>query len=149
MNRYYWLIGIAILALGVWLEYERRTDPDARDDEYMWCQTATTCATYIEKSYRAELDAGGADFSAVRSQGVVVTVEYDLESVRADFVRGLVEDGRTLELWADEELVAGALREACDKLDHRDFVRMGGTMIHSYQFSDGEILREVVVDDCP
>jgi hypothetical protein len=96
MNRRYLLLGVAILVVGGWLEYQRRNDSDTQDDEYMWCQTATACAAYIEKSYLADLNAGAADFSAVRSQGTVVTVVYDLESVRADFIGGKVEDGREL-----------------------------------------------------
>ena len=131
------------------MQYQHQTNPLATDREYMWCQTARTCAAYIQKTYEAELKAGTTAFSAVQAEGTVVTVEYDLESVRADFAGGAVDDGRTLERWADDELVQGARDRACENLDHREFVRMGGTMVHSYRFKDGEVLRAIVVDDCP
>jgi hypothetical protein len=140
------LLGIAILIIGFWSQYARPPDPD---DEYMWCQTAPACAGHIERSYRAELDKGTVRFSGVWRTGTVVTVVYDLGSVRADFPGGQVEDGRSLEKWADEEIVAGFVKEACDENDHRDFIRMGGTMIHSYRFTDGEVLREIFINQCP
>jgi hypothetical protein len=149
MNRNVWLLGILIIAIGAWMQYERQTDPATENRRYMFCETARTCVAYIERSYRTDLSTGTTDFSAVRSEGTVVTVEYDLQSVRADFSGGLVEDGRTLERWADDELVKGRRDEACQKLDHREFIRMGGTMEHSYRFSDGEVLRNVVVAACP
>jgi len=111
MTRQMSLICIVGLAIGVWTYYQRQANPDTQDREYMSCYTA--------------------DFSAVSAEGTVVTVDYELGSaVRADFAGGVVDDGRSLERWAEEELVQGFLEEACEKLDHRDFVRMGGTMVH-------------------
>jgi hypothetical protein len=114
----------------------------------MLCQTALACAKYIEMSLRTELDQGAADFSGVSREGTVVIVEYDLKSVRSDFFNGEVEDGRTLEKWGEDELVVPLRADACRELDHRDFVRMGGRVIHRYRFSDGEVFREVVIDRC-
>ena len=113
------------------------------------CLSAIACAQWIEDSYQAELDAGATDFSAVHSEGRVVTVEYDLGVIRADCESGQVEDGRTLARWADDELVFGSDEACSQRLDHRDFIRMGGIMIHRYQFSDGEVLRAVIIDECP
>jgi len=46
--------------------------------------------------------------------------------------------------------IATVVREqACDVLVHRAFIHMGGTMVHSYRFSNGEVLRDVIVDHCP
>jgi hypothetical protein len=141
------LAGIALIVFAGWAGYEQRTNPEKRDDKHMWCYSALACAEYIKQSFEADLHAGSTTFSAVRSKGSVVTVEYDVGFVRSDFPTGRVENGRTLERWADD--FAKELRnEACKKLDHRDFIQMGGMVIHRHRFSDGEVLKDVVIDRC-
>jgi len=123
--------------------------PETSDDEYMYCQTARLCAVVIKNDYQAKLDVGEADFDAVFASGKTVTFEYRLDTVRSDFPDGIVEDGRTLDEWADEEIVADIRIVACGELDHWDFIKMGGTVIHDYRFADGEPFRQVVIDYCP
>jgi hypothetical protein len=86
-------------AKGLWKELDDIGGllPETRDNQYMHCYTARLCATVIKNDYQAELDAGAADFYAVRASGTVVTVEYRFDTVRADYDNGMVEDGRTLD----------------------------------------------------
>ena len=131
---------VAVLAASIYQHY-RQLDPEADSPDVMVCNTATDCARYIVTDFAAR-DTG--NFTA-RAEGETVVYEYQLDYDRARFEEGgsVFEDGSTVE---DYERDMRA--RACGELYHRDFLRLGGTVVHEYRYSDGEIQHRIVIDRC-
>ena len=116
-------------------------DSSPERPEYTHCQTATACAKLI--AMRANTNPEKHIGVTATASEETLTYEYALNYSAGDF-NGTFEDGSTLTEFENQ------LRsEACLSLYHRDFVNMGGSVVHSYRYSDGEAQLRVAISTCP
>ena len=133
------LLLIAIVA-GGYYSY-RHQESDGPHFGFMYCQTARSCARYIEAQFKPPT---GQNVTA-RADGDRLIYEYRLDYDRDAFEAGgsLFEDGSTVQDF-DDNLRANA----CSELYHRDFLSLGGAVIHQYIYTDGETAARIVIEGC-